>query len=310
MTAGVIANGKFFIVLQRLDTSFCPTNTAYVAVFDVATNTEIDTGLGSGGMKGIPLPIKQPQSIQYLPENNAVYVQGVGSFPGFCNPIHEYTGGIVSINPQTYATSVVIDDGDESEHPYGLISGMLIASDTKGYFVGYGGWMDNTLYEFNPTTGAMLGALDDLQNIGIAGLESGTYLDKNNMMWVCNQTNGTVDIVDTEDGALNESLDTNLNPTAVAFCTTGTPLAPSLGSSVSGTRAGVHWDIVSGAEGYYLWALAPDINWSAFLNVGTATSASADFPDGANLYITVIPYNTTGTGEASNTAHIEITPTP
>ena len=42
-------------------------------------------------------------------------------------------------------------------------------------------------------------------------MESGTYLDKNDMMWVCNQTDGTVapHIVDTANNTLNESLDTN-----------------------------------------------------------------------------------------------------
>ena len=114
------------------------------------------------------------------------------------------TGGIVSIDPQTYATSVVLDDGDAKTHPYGMISGMLMASPTKGYFVGYDGWGDNTLYPFNPTTGEVGEALKDFKNVSIAGMESGTYLDKNNMMWVCNQTDGTVDIVDTADNSLNE----------------------------------------------------------------------------------------------------------
>ncbi len=172
MVAGVIANGKLFVILQRLDSSFCPSNTAYVAVFDVASNTEIDTGLGSGDMKGIPLSVKNPQSIQYLPENNTVYVQGVGSFPGYCNPFYEYTGGIETINPQTYATSVILDDGDEADHPYGVISGMLIASTTKGYFVGYDGWQDNTLYEFNASTGEVVGALHNFKSIGIASKEN------------------------------------------------------------------------------------------------------------------------------------------
>ena len=59
MAKGVIANGKLFIIMQRLDDIFCPSNTAYVAVFDVATDTEIDTGKGESGKKGIPLPIRE-----------------------------------------------------------------------------------------------------------------------------------------------------------------------------------------------------------------------------------------------------------
>lgn len=306
MAKGVIANNKLFIILQRLDSFFCPSNTAYVAVFDVTTDTEIDTGLGQGNMKGIPLPIKDPLSIQYLPQNNKVYVQGVGAYPGFCDPIYDYTGGIVSINPQTYATAVILDDGDATTHPYGLISGMLMVSPTKGYFVGYAGWGDNTLYEFDPSTGTVAGALEGFEHISISGMESGTYLDKNGMIWVCNQTSGTVDIVDTEDNALNESLDTNLNPQNVAFCTGGTPLAPTLGSTINSSTATVHWNIPSGAEGYYLWATAPDIRWCTTLDIGTATSAAADFPDGVNLYVAIIPYNAQGSGAASNVVHVEI----
>jgi hypothetical protein len=179
MCCGVIANDKLFIVMQRL-VDWCPTETPYVAVFDIATDTEINTGMGSGAMLGVPLNIKNPGSVQYLPENNLVYVQGVGTYPGgSCDPVYEYTGGIESLNPYTYATAVVLDDGTQELHPYGAISGMLIASPSKGYFVGYDGWGDNTVYAFNPTTGVVSGAVTGLQNINISGMNSGTYLDKN-----------------------------------------------------------------------------------------------------------------------------------
>ena len=301
MAKGVIANGKLFIILQRLDGMFCPSNTAYVAVFDVATDTEIDTGKGESGKKGIPLPIKNPLSMQYVAQNNRIYIQGVGSYPGFCDPEYEYTGGIVSIDPQTYATSVVLDDGDVQTHPYGLISGMLVASAAKGYFVGYDGWGDNTLYPFNPTTGVVGEALKDFQNVSIAGMESGTYLDKNDMMWVCNQTDGTVDIVDTADNSLNESLGTNLNPQAVAFCTTGPPLAPTLGSTMAGDTTAFHWNTVSGADGYYLLGATPQSGGiSAIYDWATGTSASVSLPAGMALYVAIIPYNAEGAGDSSN----------
>ena len=162
----------------------------------------------------------------------------------------------MSIDPQTYAVSPVLDDGDAQTHPYGVISGMLVASAVKGYFVGYDGWGDNTLYPFNPTTGVVGAALKDFENVSIAGMESGTYLDKNDMMWVCNQTAGTVavDIVDTADDSLNESLDTILNPQAVAFCTTGPPLAPTLGSTVDGQDVMFHWDTLPVRRDIIFWA--------------------------------------------------------
>ena len=306
MAGGVIANNKLFIILQRLDSSFCPSNTAYVAVFDVLTDTEIDTGMGEGGLKGIPLSIKDPLAIQYMAENNAIYVQGVGSFPGFCDPIYDYTGGIESIDPSTYATAMVLDDGTTESHPYGQISGMLIASPTKGYFVGYASWGNNTLYAFNPATGTVSGALPGFRNLNIAGMESGAYLDKNNMMWVCDNTNAAIKIVDTSDNSLNETLYTNLNPASVSFCVSGVPLAPDIGYTVSGNNIMVHWNTVSGADGYYLWAIQPGTGWSALYDWGVKTRISATVPGGSQFYVSVIPYNASGTGAASDVVHVVV----
>ena len=305
MQCGVIANGKLFIVVERLNASFCPGYTPYMAVFDTTTDTEIDTGLGSGGMKGIPLMINNPATIQYLPQNNQIYVQGVGSYPGYCDPEYDYTGGIQRIDPVTYASSMVLDDGDATTHPYGVISAMLMVSPTKGYFVGYAGWGDNTLYAFNPTTGGVSGVVSGFQNINISSMHGGTYLDKNDMMWVCDATNAAVKILDTADNTLDESISTNLNPQRVAFCTQGAPLAPTLGATVSGNSVMAHWNTVSGAEKYYLWASAPSSGWSALYDWGTRTSVSATVPSGVPYYVVVIPYNTEGTGAASNVVMVE-----
>ncbi|HCQ35422.1 MAG TPA: hypothetical protein DIU19_05870, partial [Alcanivorax sp.] len=40
MSAAVVVDGKLFIAMQRLDSVFQPNNTAYVAVFDTATDEE------------------------------------------------------------------------------------------------------------------------------------------------------------------------------------------------------------------------------------------------------------------------------
>ena len=305
MCCGVIANGKLFIVLQRL-VDWCPSEIAYVAVFDTTTDTEINTGLGSGSKIGIPLTIKNPNSIQYLAQNNRIYVQGIGSYPGgSCDPVYDYTGGIESIDPVTYESAIVLDDGNASTHPYGAISGMLIASPTKGYFVGYAGWGNNTLYAFNPTTGDVSGALTGFTNINISGMNSGTYLDKNGMMWVCDSTNAVVKIVDTADNILSENVATDLNPQAVAFCTRGTPFAPTLGATVSGNNVMAHWNTVSGAEGYYLWVSEPATGWTGFWNWGTSTSVSTTVAAGKSYYVSVIPYNAEGSGAASNVVQLK-----
>jgi len=221
MHSGVIVDGKLFITLQRLDrdNGWVPTNTAYLAVFDTTTDTEIDTGQGEGNLQGIPLPIKNLGAIQYLEENDTIYVQGVGDYgSAWTGRPAEYSGGIASVNPSTYETSVVLDDGDDASHPYGNISGMAIASSTNGYFVGYAGWGDNTLYSFDPSTGEVSGAVVDyLKNKNIAGMETGVYLDQNDMLWVCDSTDAEVVILNTADDTIDEKVSTYLNPQRVVF---------------------------------------------------------------------------------------------
>lgn len=218
MAGAVIVDDQLFIFMQRL-VSYAPTELkSYVAVFDTSTDEEIDTYMGEGDLLGIPLDVKDPLAIQYLEESDTVYVQAIGYYAGYGYPDYEYDGGIISINPDTYETDVVLDDGDSTSHPYGNISGMAIVSSTKGYFVGYDGWGDNTLYSFDPSgADTTISAISGLEGIGIAGMESGIYTDKNGMLWVCNQTDAQVDILDTSTDTIDESVSTSLNPLKVVF---------------------------------------------------------------------------------------------
>ncbi|MCK4820196.1 hypothetical protein KA005_30815, partial [bacterium] len=236
MAGGVIVGNKLFIILQRLE-NWASTATPYVAVFDTTTDTEIDTGIANP-ILGIPLDIRDPLAIQYLAENNTIYVQGIGSY----FPV-EYTGGIVSIDTDTYVTAMVLDDGDDTNHPYGQISGMAIVSAAKGYFVGYDGWGDNTLYSFDPATGDVGSSVAGLENKSIAGMESGVYPDDNDMLWICNQTDARVDILNITDDSIDESVSTNLNPLKVVFCDetagTGSGDGDSSGCFISTSACGL-----------------------------------------------------------------------
>ncbi|PIE71864.1 MAG: hypothetical protein CSA22_00730 [Deltaproteobacteria bacterium] len=211
----IVDRKKLFVVMQRQEFYQLSTDRpAYVAVIDVATDTEIDTSNGTASLPGIPLTVQNPLSIIYLAATDKVYVQGIGNAYG--NP-KAYTGGIESISPNGYATAMVLDDGDDVTHPYGSIGGMALISDQKGYFVGYDGWQDNTLYRFNPSTGAVMGAVEGFSHIAISGMEGGVYPDQNKMLWVCNQTDARIDILNTETDTIDESLSTDLNPAKVVF---------------------------------------------------------------------------------------------
>lgn len=220
MAGGVIADGKLFIIMQRLANWAVTELKPYVAVFDIETDAEIDTEKGEGDLKGIPLDGKNPSAIQYLEEDDILYVQTFGAYYGD----YQYDGGIISIDPEIYDTEMILDDGDSDNHPYGNISGISILSSDKGYFVGYDGWDSEnslsitTLYSFDPSAESPTGtAVSGLENKSIAGMESGIYTDINGMLWVCNQTDAQVEIVDPSTDTIEESVYTSLNPLNVVF---------------------------------------------------------------------------------------------
>ncbi len=231
MAAGVLVDGKLFIAMQRLD-GWTASNTAYVAVIDTDTDTEIDTDMATADeVKGIPLTIRNPMNIDYCSDNDTLYIQGVGDYNA-----GTYPGGIETINPSTYATSVLVDETAAGS----AISGMAILSADKGYFIGYAGWGNQSLYEFSPTAGTVSESAvnDDLSGISIGGMRSGAYLDQNDMLWVCDQTNAQVVIVDTSDNSIDESVGTSLNPDSIAFTTEGEAGDGSSGDGGSGCFVG------------------------------------------------------------------------
>jgi hypothetical protein len=217
MTQGVVVNGKLFLILQRMDqdNGWIPQD-AYLAVIDTATNTEIDTKTDRGNLKGIPLPVKNPWNIVY--KDGKVYVNGVGSYPSWDGTPADYSGGIVSVDPSTYAVEMIVDDGDDTTHPYGNISGVTVVSATKGYFISYAGWGDNSLYSFNPATGAVsenpIAAFSGGANIAALGV------DGSGMLWVASNTfsgGGVLTIINPADDSVDQVQKLNLNPQGIAF---------------------------------------------------------------------------------------------
>ena len=217
---GIIVGKKLFIVMQFIDRSGGWSNyiynKPYLAVFDIESNMEIDTGI-EPGIKGIPLPVVNPASIQYIADNNRLYLQAIGEYPSGDDPA-KFTGGIIEIDPTTYQIKMVLDDGDENDHPYGNITGMGIISPTKGYFVAYAGWGDNNLYPFNPTTGEVSTPVSGLEHKNLSGMVSGIYLDNNRLFWLSNATDARIEIIDPLTDTIVQSISTELNPQRIVFC--------------------------------------------------------------------------------------------
>ncbi len=185
-----------------------------MAVFDVTTDTEIHTGQ-HGTLRGIPLPVRNPSDVAYEAVSGNILVQGSGRLENtWAGLPAEYSGGIAVIDPATYTARLLVDDGDDTHHPYGNITGMTISSHHRGYFIGYKGWGNNTLYAFNPANGDVEGPVqDELSQINISTINT----DQNGRLWVGDATQGRIVVINPEDHSINDTISTHLNPLKIVF---------------------------------------------------------------------------------------------
>ncbi|MGB1580494.1 MAG: hypothetical protein ACPHER_03185 [Nevskiales bacterium] len=224
MHAAVIVGDKLFIAMQRLEQgAFAESEAvkqAYLAVFDTNTDTEIETNADlTDSLKGIPLTVRNTYNMVYDPDSGSIYLAAAGSFPcGFCDPATpaEYTGGIVRVDPESYAVAMIVDDDADTENPYGNLTNLAVVSASQGYFIGSASFGSNTLYRFNPSTGEVaadpVAGLADL-DISCMGVDSEAYL------WICKgdfNTPGMI-VLDAISEEISEEVATMLNPTDIAF---------------------------------------------------------------------------------------------
>lgn len=220
MDNAVIVGNKLFIAMQRFENGFCSIDTGYVAVFNINTDGEIDTGTDTvNGLKGIPLPVNNPRAMQYDPDTGLIYLLAGGTLENpFCGdePIPaSYSGGIVSIDPASYEVQMVVDDGDSDSHPYGNLSTLALVNGGLGYFIGYNGWQDTTLYRFDPSTGVVAGAVAGYENQDLTTLG----VDGESFLWVGRVTasNPGFSVLDTITDTEDQFVSTDLNPQNISF---------------------------------------------------------------------------------------------
>jgi len=99
MYSAVVSDDKLFVGMQRLDANWQPTQ-SYVAVIDIATNTEIDTDAEDEGLKGIPLSADNLHSMAL--DDNYVYVAGRGNYS-------DNSGALDRISLNDYSVNTLID---------------------------------------------------------------------------------------------------------------------------------------------------------------------------------------------------------
>jgi hypothetical protein len=217
--SGLIFGNKLFVALQRLDMNNwgAPTNPAYIAVFDITTDTETDTHQGDPGFKGIKLDIRNPGGptgkIKYY--DGYLYIPGADDlFGGSAN------GGIQKINITTYEPDhSIIQSGQH-------ITNVEVVSSTKGYFIQYdpifvAPWASTYLRSFNPQTGVVNPG--NVAGIGDNNDRNINYIvkDDSDLLWVADSslTNPGIYIIDPATDLIQEGpISTNLNPVEITFC--------------------------------------------------------------------------------------------
>lgn len=232
MSTGVIVDERLFVVMQRLDrdNDYDP-GQAYVAVFDITDNAEIDTGVAEteadelDNVKGFPLPVENPAKLQYLPEQEMIYVVGAGRYASsLSDTTVDYSGGIARIDTATYATELVVDDGQVlPDYEPMQITDLALVSPTQGYFIGYVGWQNTTLYRFDPSTGEVQSeAVAELYNRDLRTIA----IDSQDKLWVGVAAADApgITVIDTGDDRVETALIglDGMNPASVgsgiAFC--------------------------------------------------------------------------------------------
>jgi len=218
-SAGVINDGKLYISMQRLSDSWAPATT-YIAVFDTATDEEIETNTDeTDNLMGIPLKGINPLEHSVVSANNKVYVTTHSSYGAPSLSLSR----IEEISPSDFSVRQVLTSESITDNTAALIKSTVIVSDEKGYFItnetsftpSYS--VKSSLHQFNPTTGEVVAS-----NIANTGEEAINYLglDDANFLWLSieNPSAAGVEIINSEDNNIvGDRLLTELNPSVIGF---------------------------------------------------------------------------------------------
>lgn len=226
--SAVISQGKLYIAMQRLSASFSM-NPAYIAVFDITDDSEIETNSVIGdSLKGILLQGLNPlENSLFTGPDGKIYVTTHNEYPNSWaanpKPIDISKSMIEVIEPNDNSLSTLLTGADLDNNTENLLYSTVILSAEQGYFYtaklisSYPFQEESKLYEFNPTTGAIIDsnvASKNDEHIGYLGL------DKKGFLWLSmiNPATPGVDIIDTIDNTqVGSRLLTKLNPNVIRF---------------------------------------------------------------------------------------------
>lgn len=201
MAAGLIIGDRLFIAMQRLDNGWQPSNDGYVAVFDIDTDTEIDTGQDEGELKGIPLISRNPLSMAWNAEMG-LFVQGVGAYVSSAHP-----GGIDVIDLDDFSVTQLVESNDDT----GQIDGLAVRDTDTAYITSYNGG----LRRIDPQTGNVLGSIDSITGSDIRGIA----FDPLGRLWVADATTSSpgLHVINPDDDSQVAFVPTTLLPSGITF---------------------------------------------------------------------------------------------
>lgn len=222
-SAAVINNGKLFVVMQRLDDDFNSTNSVYLAVFDTATDSEIETNADSSdSVMGIPLVGLNPLENSVKVFADKVYITSRNSY----SAASVDKSLIEEVDANDYSLRTVLSAADITDNSTKYIQSTAIVASDKGYFFANETFFspyreESTLYQFNPSTGEIsTETVLDIQTNNISFID----IDAAGFLWVSVKEDADpgVEIIDTKNNLQYTSrLQTQLNPGVIRFIPTG-----------------------------------------------------------------------------------------
>lgn len=217
--AAVINDGKLFVVMQRLDDTFSPSNTVYVAVFDTTTDSEIETNAdNTDSVLGVPLLGLNPLEHSVRAFADKVYITTRDSYSA--TSVDQSL--IEEVDSNDYSLRTVLSANEITDNTTKFIQSTAIVSADKGYFYAnetfFGPYREeSTLYQFNPSSGEISDAtVLDIQTNSIGFID----VDAAGFLWVSVKEDAApgVEIIDTEtNSALINRFETQLNPGVIRF---------------------------------------------------------------------------------------------
>ena len=146
-----VVDGKLFVLLTGLDDNWSATSNSRIAVINTATNELIDTDTTQAGVQGIDLPVRNASN--FTLHQGLLYVSAVGDAYNYSDTTHKYSGGVVTVNTDTYASTLLIDDGDAASAPYGNVTQVTVSATNDVYFSGSASYGNDHLFVRTDLTG-------------------------------------------------------------------------------------------------------------------------------------------------------------